>query len=110
MRVVVTSAIKPSNFEVSHFIQIHGDGVKRWALKVKDVRKAYDAALNNGAIPVRTPKKIENDNGFVEEAAIKLYDDAEIVFINRENYKGIFKPGFGIPPQKINVAKQKILV
>jgi hypothetical protein len=33
-------------------------------------------------------QKEEDENG-LEEAAIKLYDDAEIVFINRDNYKGL---------------------
>ncbi len=63
-------------------------------------------ALKNGGIPVRNPKKFENENGYIEEAAIKLYDDAEIVFINRDNYKGIFRPGFGKPIQKINIASE----
>jgi 4-hydroxyphenylpyruvate dioxygenase len=103
VRIVLTSAAKPTNYEISYFVQRHGDGVKRWALKVHDVRKAYDAALKNGAIPVRTPKKFEDDHGYVEEAAIKLYDDAEIVFVNRDNYKGVFKPGYGLPLQNIKL-------
>ena len=84
----------------------HGDGVKRWSLSVENVKEAFDAALKNGGIPVRSPKKFENENGYIEEAAIKLYDDAEIVFINRDNYKGIFRPGFGKPIQKINIASE----
>jgi 4-hydroxyphenylpyruvate dioxygenase len=103
VRVVITSAAKPTNYEISYFVHRHGDGVKRWALKVQNVRQAYDAALKNGAIPVRTPKKFEDDNGYIEEAAIKLYDDAEIVFVNRDNYKGIFKPGYGKPLQNIRI-------
>jgi 4-hydroxyphenylpyruvate dioxygenase len=103
IKFLITSAVKPTNFEISHFVQKHGDGVKRWALQVKDVKQAYDVAVKNGGIPSRTPKKYENENGFVEEAALKLYDDAEIVFINRDNYKGIFRPGFGEPIQKINL-------
>jgi 4-hydroxyphenylpyruvate dioxygenase len=103
LNFVVTSAVKPENFDVFSFIQKHGDGVKRWSLKVKDVTKAFNNALKNGAIPVKNPKKFSNDKGYVEEAAIKLYDDTEIVFINRDNYKGIFKPGFDKPINKINI-------
>lgn len=103
LKFVITSALKPTNYEISSFVNKHGDGVKRWSLKVPDVKKAYDTALKNGAIPVRTPKKFEDENGRVDEAAIKLYDDAEIVFINRDSYKGIFKPGFGKPVQQINL-------
>ena len=52
------------------------------------------------------PIKIEDENGYIEEAAIKVYDDAEIVFINRDNYKGIFKPGYGKPVQNINIVTE----
>ncbi len=103
LNFILTSAVKPSNYDVSYFTQKHGDGVKRWALKVNDVKKTFDLALKNGGIPIRNPKKYEDENGYVEEAAIKLYDDAEIVFVNRDNYKGIFKPGFGKPLQNIQL-------
>ena len=106
INIILTSALKPENYEVSSFIQKHGDGVKRWALKVKNVKEAYENAVKNGGIPVRTPKMFEDEKGCVEEAAIKLYDDAEIVFINRDGYKGIFKPGFGEPRQKIKLNAQ----
>lgn len=107
VRIVLTSAIKPSNYEVADFIHRHGDGVKRWALKVKNVQTAYDNALKNGGIPVRTPKKYTDEHGTVEEAAFKLYDDAEIVFVNRDNYKGLFKPSFGQPIQKIKTEAEE---
>lgn len=103
MRIVVTSAIKPSNYEISHFVTHHGDGVKRWALKVNDVTQAFNDSVSNGGIPVRFPKTFSDDSGKIEEAAIKLYDDSEIVFINRDKYKGIFKPGYGKPVQNINL-------
>ena len=105
LKIVVTSSIKPGTADINLFVQQHGDGVKRWTLKVKDVKTAFNNALKNGAIPVRNYKKLSDgdDKGFVEEAAIKLYDDTEIVFINRDNYKGIFKPGFGEPRQKIKL-------
>jgi 4-hydroxyphenylpyruvate dioxygenase len=103
LRIVLTSAINPSQYEISSFVERHGDGVKRWVLKVKDVNQAFKAAIKNGAIPQREPKRFEDSNGYVEEAALKLYDDSEIVFINRDNFKGIFKPGFGKPIQKIEI-------
>jgi 4-hydroxyphenylpyruvate dioxygenase len=103
IQIVLTSAAKPTNYEITSFVDRHGDGVKRWSLKVKDVKIAFDNAIKNGGIPIWGPKKFSDENGYVEEAAIKLYDDAEIVFINRDNYKGIFKPGFGEPLQKIQV-------
>ncbi len=106
INIVITSAVKPTNYEIASFVEKHGDGVKRWALKVNDVKKTFEASIKNGGIPIRLPKKIEDENGFIEEAAIRLYDDCEIVFINRDNYKGVFKPGFGKPIQKINLQSE----
>jgi 4-hydroxyphenylpyruvate dioxygenase len=103
LKIVVTSPIKPGAADINLFVQQHGDGVKRWSLKVKDVKTAFNNAIKNGAIPVRNYKKITDDKGYIEEAAIKLYDDTEIVFINRDNYNGNFKPGFGEPRQKIKL-------
>jgi 4-hydroxyphenylpyruvate dioxygenase len=106
INIVVTSAVKPSNYEISSFVEKHGDGVKRWALKVPDVKKTFKAALNNGAIPIQGPKKYEDKNGSIEDAAIKLYDDSEIIFINRDKYKGIFRPGYSKPIQNITLKKE----
>lgn len=103
LKIVVTSTLKPGTADINLFVQQHGDGVKRWSLNVKDVKTAFNNAIKNGAIPVRNYKKFSDDNGYIDEAAIKLYDDTEIVFINRDNYKGIFKPGFGEPRQKITL-------
>ena len=72
IRIVLTSAIKPSTYDISSFVEKHGDGVKRWSVRVKDVKKSFETSLKNGGIPVRYPKKIEDENGYVEEAAIKL--------------------------------------
>jgi 4-hydroxyphenylpyruvate dioxygenase len=106
LRIVVTSAINPKQYEIYSFVDRHGDGVKRWSLKVKDVKKAFEIAVKNGAIPAREPKRAENEYGFIEEAALKLYDDSEIVFVNRDNYKGIFKPGYAEPLQKIEITSE----
>ena len=106
VRIVLTSAVKPSTYDVASFVEKHGDGVKRWSVRVKDVKQSFETSLSNGGIPVRYPKKIEDEFGYIEEAAIKLYDDAEIVFVNRENYKGLFKPGYGKPVQNIVVSSE----
>ncbi len=103
LKFVITSAVQPSTFEISSFVNLHGDGVKRWSIEVDDVDKAFNYATQNGAIMVERPHKLEDHNGYVEEAAIRLYDDTEMVYVNRDNYKHIFKPGFCEPRQKINI-------
>ncbi len=103
IKFVITSSLSPANYEVNSFLNYHGDGVKRWAFVVDDVQKAYSYAFEHGAIPISLPHKTEDEHGFVEEAVIKAYDASEIVFINYDNYKGIFKPGYSAPIQKINL-------
>ncbi len=103
LKFVITSPVQPNCYEIFQFINRHGDGVKRWSVEVDDVEKAFSYATKNGAIMVERPHKLEDHNGSVEEAAIRLYDDTELVYINRDNYNHIFKPGFCEPRQKINI-------
>ena len=80
--------------EINSFINKNYCGVKSFALEVEDVKAVFEASLKNGAIPAKFPITIEDENGCIEEAAIRLYDDREVIFINRKAYKGIFKPGY----------------
>jgi 4-hydroxyphenylpyruvate dioxygenase len=103
LKFVVTSPLQPGSYEVFGFINKHGDGVKRWAIEVDDVEKAFKYATSHGAVMVERPHKLEDHHGFVEEASIRLYDDTELVYINRDNFSHIFKPGFCQPYQNINI-------
>lgn len=107
MKMVITSAINPGTYDVSSFVQRHGDGVKRWSMQVDSVQEFYEKALLNGAIPIRRPHKLEDKNGYVEESAFRLYDDTELVVINYDNYNGIFIPGFDNPVQNINIRRDE---
>lgn len=102
-KLVLTSAVQPTCYEVQGFIGRHGDGVKRWAVEVNDVEAAFKYATQNGAVMVRRPEKIENEHGYITEAAIRLYDDTELVYINRDHYEHIFRPDFCKPLQNINI-------
>lgn len=107
MQIVITSAITPANYEVTSFVQKHGDGVKRWAMNVDNVDDFFEKALTNGAIPVKRPTIVEDKNGFISEAALRLYDDTELLIINRDNYHGIFKPNFSNPVQNIKINREE---
>ena len=82
------------NNDVTSFISKHYCGVKRFALQVSSVTEMFRSSVEKGAFPVTYPRKLEDQEGAIEEAAVKLFDDSEIVFINRENYRGTFKPGY----------------
>jgi 4-hydroxyphenylpyruvate dioxygenase len=103
LKFVITSPLQPGSYEVYGFINRHGDGVKRWAIEVDDVETAFNYATSHGAVMVERPHKLEDHHGYVEEASIRLYDDTELVYINRDNFNHIFKPGFCKPYQEINI-------
>ncbi|RME27884.1 MAG: hypothetical protein D6800_04510, partial [Candidatus Zixiibacteriota bacterium] len=92
LKFLITSAVQPECYDIYGFLQQHGDGVKRWAVEVDDVERAFRHATSHGAVMVKRPERLEDDNGYVEEAAIRLYDDTELVYVNRDNYRGLFKP------------------
>ncbi|OVE81920.1 4-hydroxyphenylpyruvate dioxygenase [bacterium K02(2017)] len=100
IKMVITSSMHPASHDIISFLAQHGEGVKRWSLEVGNVRKAFEYAHEKGAIPIKFPEVYKDENGTVEEAAIRVYDDTEIMFINRDNYKGLFKPGYQKPPHK----------
>ncbi len=108
LKFVITSKFQLAKSDPAHeiadFVNKHGDGVKRIAYEVNDVTSAFEYAKTHGAEVVRKPNKIKGEaKDYVEEAAIRIYDDTEIVFINYDNYEGIFVPGYGEPPQKYNI-------
>ncbi len=94
IKIVVTSAVKPTTSEINSFVSQHGDGVKRFSFAVENVANTYSKAIKNGAISAQSPSQVKDKNGYIDEAFIRIYDDTELGFINRDHYKGVFKPGY----------------
>jgi 4-hydroxyphenylpyruvate dioxygenase len=107
MKIMITGALQPTTYDIIGFQSKHGDGVKRWSVEVVDVKESFKKATQAGAVPVKRPYKLEDKDGFVEQAAIRLYDDTEINFINYDNYKGLFKPGFEKPVQNFEIEREE---
>lgn len=104
-KIMITSALKPDTYDIQSFTTQHGDGVKRWTVEVDSVAESFAKAVKNGAVPVREPYKLEDKDGHVDQASIKLYDSCEINFINFDKYKGLFKPGFEKPRAEWDVTR-----
>lgn len=108
VRLVLTSAF-PSlnqsdlNEEITKFIAKNQCGVKRVAVLTSDVNVSFERAVKNGAVPLRQPSTLQNEEGKITEASIKLYTDNEILFIDRKHYSGYFKPSY----KKIENSKKK---
>jgi 4-hydroxyphenylpyruvate dioxygenase len=107
IRLLLTSAYPmgktAADEDVTAFIARNYCGIKRFALRVDSVQETFDKAIAGGAFPVKFPTVLEDNSGRIEEAAIRLYDDREILFINRDDYNGAFKPGY----KPASPAKQK---
>jgi 4-hydroxyphenylpyruvate dioxygenase len=93
IRFVLTGALTPED-PAARFVYQHGDGVAVIALEVPDVRQAFDQSTLRGAAPALEPVEMADDNGVLRVAAIHGYGDTVIKFIERDDYAGVFAPGF----------------
>jgi 4-hydroxyphenylpyruvate dioxygenase len=90
---VLTSSLRandPDNMR----LMFHGDGVKDIAFEVDDVEAAFQHVVHQGAVGVTPPTKLEDEQGFFEQATIRAYGDTTHSFVNRDRYRGVFAPGF----------------
>ncbi|MCB9852933.1 MAG: 4-hydroxyphenylpyruvate dioxygenase [Phycisphaerales bacterium] len=93
VRFVLTSALSPDH-EVARFCNLHGDGVKAVAFRVKDVDKSIAETRKRGATVVQQPTTLKDERGEVRIASIRTYGEVIHRFVSREGYKGEFVPGF----------------
>jgi 4-hydroxyphenylpyruvate dioxygenase len=90
---VLASALGPEHPDSQRLVQ-HGDGVQDIALEVDDVERAYQTALDRGAVGVKPPTLLEDEHGVYEYATIRAYGDTTHSFVNRDRYRGAFAPGY----------------
>ncbi|HLZ80118.1 MAG TPA: 4-hydroxyphenylpyruvate dioxygenase [Ktedonobacteraceae bacterium] len=93
VRLVVTSPIGPEG-EIAEHVKLHGDGVKRIALRVDDTERAYREATKRGARGLEAPTAYKDDHGIAKTATIAIYGDTVLTFVERQDYKGAFLPGY----------------
>ncbi len=93
IRLVLTAAMR-SDHEIAGHVHRHGDGVKSIAFWVDDAEKAYRTALARGAESAFEPVERSDEYGRVKLAAIKTYGDTIHTFVERNEYEGVFLPGF----------------
>ncbi|KAI9244157.1 4-hydroxyphenylpyruvate dioxygenase [Sporodiniella umbellata] len=92
---VFESSIQPeANKEMVAEIARRGDGVKDVAFCVKDCRAVYEKAVARGAKSIKAPEEVKDENGSVIMATLATYGDVHHTLIERQNYKGLFLPGY----------------
>jgi 4-hydroxyphenylpyruvate dioxygenase len=93
IRLVLTGTLKGGDEIADHHAH-HGDGVHKIALSVPDAAAAYEHAVSHGARGVSTPRWHEDEDGRVQLSAIATYGDTHHLFVQRDEYRGAFLPGF----------------
>src|ERR1043165_667720 len=90
---VLTTALRPEGDIADHVFR-HGDGVKALALKVDDATKAWNETTSRGGKSYLEPTTLKDENGEVVLSGIHTYGDTVHIFVERNNYSGIFMPGY----------------
>lgn len=93
IRLVFTAPLTSDNPIWQH-IQKHGDGVKVVALTVPDATAAFEETVKRGAKPFMQPEKHTDADGEVVYSGIHTYGDTVHIFVERQNYNGVFLPGY----------------
>jgi 4-hydroxyphenylpyruvate dioxygenase len=73
---------------------VHGDGVKVIALGVDDVEKAWKETTSRGGKSAWAPREEKDDHGIYRTSAIHTYGETVHVFVDRDDYKGVFAPTY----------------
>ena len=92
-RFVVSAPYGPSSPLAAHHM-VHGDGVKVIALQVEDVEKAWKETTSRGGKSAWTPREEKDDHGIFRTSAIYTYGETLHVFVDRDDYKGVFAPTY----------------
>lgn len=93
IRLVLTSPLNEGG-EINAHINKHGDGVKFIALWVDDATKSYNETTSRGAESYQKPTTVEDEHGKAVISGIHTYGETIHLFIERNEYKGAFLPGY----------------
>ncbi len=93
IRFVISSALG-SEHAIAKSVLKHGDTIAVVALEVVDVVSIYKHAVGGGAVGIIPPTEQESEHGVLRYAAIRIFGDTMIKFIDRSDYAGVFAPGF----------------
>ena len=93
IRFVVSGPYGPTSPIAAHHM-VHGDGVKVIALEVDDVEKAWKETTARGGKSAWSPREEKDEHGIFRTSAIHAYGETLHVFVDRDDYKGVFAPTY----------------
>jgi 4-hydroxyphenylpyruvate dioxygenase len=93
IRLVLTTPLH-SDSPIAEHIKKHGDAVKVIALWVDDAEAAFRETTARGAKAYMEPTLEKDEFGEVVRSGIHTYGDTVHIFVERNNYQGLFLPGY----------------
>ncbi len=90
---VITTPLS-SDHPATAWLTRHGDGVRDIAFKTESAGEAYDSCLSRGAESAHAPETSSDDQGSFTRAAIRTYGETIHSFIERDQYAGLWAPGY----------------
>ena len=93
IHLVLSTPFGPDQPMARH-IHLHGDGVGVVAIQVDDAASAYQETTKRGATGAIPPTQLEDEFGVYRYSAIRAYGDTLIKFVDRNEYRGAFAPGY----------------
>ena len=99
--LLITSALNPSAHDVVSFVDRHGNSIKRFGIEVDSINDTVRHLKHNKAIISSDIKEERFETEFSASINIKIFDDNEIIFVERKNCIAPFA-GFKITDNKVN--------
>ncbi len=93
IRFVFTAPLTPEG-EIAEHVHKHGDGVHDIAFAVDDVKSAWHETTSRGARSYLEYAEASDDDGTFRRSAVHTYGEVVHSFIDRNDYDGVFAPGF----------------
>ena len=90
---VLTTPLRTDNPIADHIYK-HSDGVKALSLRVPDATSAWEETIKRGARSFMEPVRMKDNDGELVMSGIHTYGDTVHLFIERNNYNGVFMPGY----------------
>jgi 4-hydroxyphenylpyruvate dioxygenase len=93
IRFVLTAPLTPEG-EIAEHVHKHGDGVHDIAFAVDDVQSAWEETTKRGARSYLEFAEASDDDGTLRRSAVHTYGEVVHSFIDRNDYGGVFAPGY----------------
>lgn len=83
--ILITSALEPTAHDVISFVDRHGNSIKRFGIEVTSIDETVELLKQKNAIFTSEVKEQNFEKKHSRSVDIKIFDDNEITFVERNN-------------------------